>query len=213
MGATWQQWSAASLASGAVLLVLGSLMLPADGADVAAMIASAQDHSGRGVMAAFAYLLASVALTLGLPSVLTLLGTERRWLGVVGVGTWALGTIGLAAYSSLLIFFRTVVPAVHMTPGEADVIAADPTLAAYVTAITGTFLLGELLTAIALIRARLLPLWVGVLLLVHVLVASVAEQLPAPVERAQVIMFGVAVMGVAVRANDFRTVPRGAPTL
>ena len=204
MGATWQQWSAASLASGAVLLVLGSLMLPADGGDVAAMIASVRGESGRWVMEAFAFLLASVALTLGMPSVLTLLGGRGRLLRLVGVGVWAMGTIGLAAYAALLIFFRAVVPAVDMTPAQADRIAADPTLLAFVVAITAAFLLGEVLTAIALLLSRLLPVWVGVLMLVHAAVASVAEQLPTAVERAQVLMFGVALMGVAVRANEVR---------
>ena len=204
MGAAWQQWSAASLASGAVLLVLGSLMLPADGGDVAAMIASVRDESGRWVMAAFAFLLASVALTLGMPSVLTLIGGRGRLLGLVGIGVWAMGTIGLAAYAALLIFFRAVVPAVDMTPAQADRIAADPTLLAFVVAITAAFLLGEVLTAIALLLARVLPVWVAVLMLVHAAVAAVAEQLPTAVERAQVLMFGVALMGVAVRANEVR---------
>jgi hypothetical protein len=204
MGATWQQWSAASLASGAVLLVLASLMLPADGADVASIIASVQDDSGRWVMAAFANLVASVALTLGLPSVLALLTGRARRFGLVAVGVWAMGTIGLAAYAALLIFFRAVVPVVEMTPAEAAQVADDRTLLAFVLAITVAFLVGELLTAIALLRARALPVWVATLLMLHALVATVAEQLPPVVERAQVLLFGVAIMGVAVRANEVR---------
>lgn len=201
MSTTWQHWSAASLASGAVLLVLGSLMLPADGGDIPGMIDSVRDQSGKWVMASFAFLLASGAMTLGLPSVLTLVRTRGHRFGMVAVGIWAMGTIGLGAYAALLIFFRTVVPAVHMTPAEARVVAADPILTAFILVITVSFLLGEVLTGVALLIARTVPPWVGALLLVHALVASVAEALPTPVERLQVVMFGVALMGISVRAS------------
>jgi hypothetical protein len=202
MGATWQQWSAASLASGAVLLVLGSLMLPTDGGDVSGILVSVTEHGEKWVMAAFAFLLASVTLTLGMPSVLTLLRQRGHRLGLVGVGTWAMGSIGLAGYAALLVFFETVVPIAELTPADGARVADDGTLQLFVGFITVAFVLGELLTAIAFLVARTVPVWVAVLLLLHALTASVAELMPEPFERGQVILFGVALMGIAVRAND-----------
>ena len=202
MGATWQQWSAASLASGAVLLVLGSLMLPADGSDVAAMIASAQGEGGRWVMTACAFLLASVAMTLGLPTILAIIRTRGRRLGIVAVGVWAMGTIGLGAYAALLMFFRTMVAADALTAPEASRVADDRTMQVFVLSLAAAFLLGEALTGVALLYSRAAPRWVGALLLVHVATAAVAEMLPTPVERFQVLMFGVALMGVSVQASE-----------
>lgn len=202
MGATWQQWSAASLASGAVLLVLGSLMLPADGSDVAAMIASARADDGKWVMTAFAFLMASVAMTLGLPTVLAIIRSRGRRLAILGVAVWAMGTIGLGAYASLLMFFRTVVAAEALTAAEASRVADDRTMQLFVLTIAAAFLLGEAITAVALLHSRATPRWVGALLLVHVLTASIAEMLPTPVERFQVLMFGVALMGVSVQASE-----------
>lgn len=201
MGTTWQQWSAASLASGAVLLVLGSLSLPADGSDIPGILASVKDDSGKWVMASFAFLLASAAMTVGLPSVVALMRTRGQRFGLVAVGTWALGSVGLAGYAALLIFFRTVERAIGLSNDQARDIAGDPSLVAFVLLITVAFVVGEMLTAAALLYARAVPPWVGVLLLVHALLATVAEALPTPVERAQVLLFGVALMGIAIQAS------------
>ena len=123
---TWQPWSAASLASGAVLLVLGSLMLPSG--QIADVIHAVEFEGAQWVMASFALVLESVGLTLGLPTVLTLLRRRGRGIGLVGVGVWSLGTIATSGYAAMLIFFSALVNAVELTPADVEAIASDTTL-------------------------------------------------------------------------------------
>jgi hypothetical protein len=196
----WQPWSAASLVSGAVLLVLGSLMLPSG--QVADVIESVDDMGARWVMTSFAFFLASVGLTLGLPTILTLLRDRGRWAGLIGIGVWAIGTIALAGYAAMLIFFSALVQATAITSGVVEQIADDPSLMAYLLLFVGAFYLGELLIAIALLRARTVAVWVPVLMLVHMAVTLASGVLPDELQSWPNLLLGVALMGIAVHANN-----------
>lgn len=210
MSTTWQPWSAASLASGAVLLVLGTLMLPSE-ANVADLIATVQDESGRWIMASFAFFLASLGMTMGLPSVITLLGRRGRRTGMVGIGVWALGTIGLSGYAAMLILFRTMVDTLgdDLTPAHVEMISDDGTLLAFILIFAVAFYVGEFLTAIALLRARTVKRWVAVLLLAHPVLAPLTGLLPEALQNAHILLVGVALMGIAIHANDTWTAHRG----
>lgn len=201
MRTTWLPWSAASLACGSVLMVLGSLLLPADG-DFADLIASVESDNGQWVVASFAFYLASVGMTLGMPSVILLLSRRGRVMGLVGVGCWTIGTIGLAGYAALLMLFRAVVDSADLTPGDVEAISNDTTLMAFVGVFAVAFILGELLTALALLRSRIVATWVSMLLLVHVGLQVVAGLLPEALQSATAMLLGVALVGVAVQAND-----------
>ena len=201
MTKTWLPWSAASLASGSVMMVLGTLMLPADG-NFADLIASVQGEGGRWVMASFAFFLASVGLTLGLPAVITLLHERGRRTGLVGIGVWTIGTIGVAGYAALLILFRAVVTNSELGPDDVEAVSNDATLMAFVGIFAVAFYLGEVLTAIALLRARSIPKWVALLLLAHPGLQVVSGVMPEFLQDAQSLVLGVALMGVAVHANE-----------
>ena len=55
------------------------------------------------------YFFASVALTLGLPSVLTLFTRKGRKLGLTALAVFTVGAIGTCGYAMLLVFFRAMV--------------------------------------------------------------------------------------------------------
>ena len=68
-------------------LVFGSLLNPADaGASSAETLRVVNEDSARWVAMSVMYVLASLALTLGLPSVLTLFERRGRKLGLIGAG-------------------------------------------------------------------------------------------------------------------------------
>jgi hypothetical protein len=201
MDKTWLPWSAASLASGSVMMVLGSLMMPSDGS-FAELIATVQGEGGRWVMASFAFFLAAVGLTLGLPALLTLLNTRGRRTGLIGIGVWTIGTIGVAGYAALLILFRAVVTNVELSAEDVEALSKDATLLAFVAIFASAFYLGEVLTAVALLRARTVPKWIAMLLLAHAGLQLVTGVMPEILQDVQTLVLGVALMGVAVHAND-----------
>lgn len=201
MTRTWLPWSAASLACGSVLMVLGTLLLPAGG-DFGGLIASVENDEGQWVVASFVYYLASVGMTLGMPAVIVLLSSRGRVMGLTGVACWTIGTIGLAGYGALLMLFRAVVESAELSPADVRAISEDGTLVAFVLLFAGAFVVGELLTALALLRSRAVPTWVSVLLLVHVGLQGAASVLPDALQYVTAMVLGVALMGVAVEAND-----------
>ena len=205
MRMTWLPWSAASLACGAVLMVLGSLLLPAGG-DFADLVASVESDHGQWVVASFAFYLAAVGMTLGMPSVIVLLSHRGRVLGLTGIGIWAIGTIGLAGYAALLVLLRAVIGSAELTAGDVEAVTNDRTLLAFVAVFAVAFVLGELLTALALLRSRAVARWVSGLLVVHAalqaVTALVADMTPDLVRDLTAMLLGVALMGVAVEAND-----------
>ena len=70
------------------------------------------------------------------------------------------------------------------------------------------FFLGELLLAIALLRARTTPTWVPVLLLLHVATIFVGRFLPDPLSKATVLLLAVALAGIAIQAVTSDTLAR-----
>ena len=70
------------------------------------------------------------------------------------------------------------------------------------------FFLGELLLAIALLRARTTPTWVPVLLLLHVATIFVGRFLPAALSKATVLLLAVALAGIAIQAVTSDTLAR-----
>ncbi|MDR7252116.1 hypothetical protein J2X46_001092 [Nocardioides sp. BE266] len=201
MGAGWLPWSTASLASGAVLLVLGALSMPPT-AEVGQLIESVTHQDDAWLMAAVSFFLASVGLTMGLPAFLWLFPRRHQASGLVGLWIWALGIIGMAGVAALLVLFRAVVRIVGLTAAQSEALSHDPALRIGVLCLFGAFYLGELVVALVLLRGRAVPLWVPGALVLHVVFAPLNHLLPANLQGLQTIVLGVALMGVAVRATE-----------
>jgi hypothetical protein len=64
------------------------------------------------------------------------------------------------------------------------------------------FYLGELLLAIALLRAGSVPRWVPVALILHVLTFPLSNVLPEVVSKATVLLMVVGFAGIAIQATS-----------
>ncbi|MCK9822216.1 hypothetical protein NOCD_01805 [Nocardioides cavernae] len=201
MGTAWLPWSAASLASGAVLLVLGALSLPPT-TEVGQVIGVVDHQDAAWLMATASFFLASVGLTMGLPAVLWLFPRRHQPVGLVGLWVWAIGTIGTAGFAALLVMFRAVVHTVDLTPDQVEALARDPLLRLGLGAVAATFYLGELVVALVLLRGRAAPPWVPVALLLHVAIAPFDHLLPPHLQGAPTVVLGAGLVGLAVRATE-----------
>lgn len=201
VGTGWLPWSAASLASGAVLLVLGALAMPPT-SEVGQVIVALDQQDAAWLMASASFFLASVALTMGLPAILYLLHVRHHVAAMVGLWIWAVGTIGTSALAAFLILFRATVRVVDISPEDIEQLGRDPVLSLSLLFVIGAFYLGELIVALVLLRSTVVPRWIPVLLLLHVALAPVGELLPAGLQGFQAIVLGLALMGVAVKASE-----------
>ena len=202
----WVPYSAASLVLGASALAVGSLLLPSY-AEAATTVQMTQSQGGVWLAVAVLYFVAAVMLTLGMPSILTLFQVRGAGIGLTAVGIFTASAAGTAGFAMLLMFVRALV----MNDAIPDVTVIDVTqdtgLTGFLYVWIGTILLGELLLAIALLRARAAPRWIPVLLLVHVALLGLSPFLPDLIGSASPLLIVVALSGLGIRAAAQGTQP------
>lgn len=201
MGDRWLPWSAASLASGAVLVVLGIFALPAS-LDIASLLESAQNEDAMWLVAAVAFALASMGLTLGLPTIYSLLPVHRAALGMVGLWIWSMGMIGTAGLASLLVGFRALVHTMHFSHAETEQLSSDPAMLAFFAIVMGSFYVGELIVALVLLSGRTVSRWVPLLLMGHLLLSGITVQMPESTRPVQSVVLAAALVAMAVKASE-----------
>ncbi|MCD6638946.1 MAG: hypothetical protein LT071_03420 [Nocardioides sp.] len=201
MGDRWLPWSAASLASGAVLAVLASFALPLS-LDAGDLLWSVHEEGSLWLVGAAALFLASIGLTFGLPTIQWLLPSRNAVVGMVGLGIWGVGTISLAGLSMLLVAFRAAVHRLGMGHADVELVSRDAGVTAAMTTFLIGFYLGELISALVLLRGGQVGRWVPLLMLVHIGLVPVTSLLPTQLQGLQAIAMGVALMGVAVKATE-----------
>lgn len=197
----WVPYSAAALVAGSVALAMGSLLMPTIG-DPADSLRIAQEQDGRWLAVAATYFGAAVALTVGLPTVLTLLGTRGARRGLLGAALLAVGCIGTAGYATLLVFFRALALTGAIESGDLDALTRDAGLDYFLFAWVGAFYLGQVLVAWALILARSTPRWVPVMLLLHVLSLPVSALVSAQVAQAAILLLTAGLCGIGITASN-----------
>ena len=201
MRTDWVPLSASALVIGAMALVFGSLLNPAEaGATTAQTLRVVDEDSGRWVAMAVMYFFGSITLTLGLPSVLTLFGRRGRRLGLAGLAVFSVGAIGTCGYAMLLVFFRAMVVAGAVKGPAFAKVTDDPGLAIFLQGWIFGFYGGVLLIAIGLFLARTTPRWVPALLVVFVVMMPFASQLGRVAMALQVLTLAVAFTGIAMAA-------------
>ena len=161
MRSDWVPVSAAALLTGAMALTFGSLIMPSTGGSTDTLMI-VQQEGGRWMAVASIYFLASVALTLGLPSALTLFDRRGRQLSLVSAVVLAVGFLGTAGYAMLMVFFHSLVVTGAIKDQGIEDLAHETGLAIFLYGWIVAFFLGETLFAIALLRARTAPTWVPV---------------------------------------------------
>lgn len=196
-------FSASALVVGAMCLVFGAALNPAEpGAGVTEAIRVASDHSGRWLGMAVLWFCASVALTAGLPAILSLFQTRAHRIGTVGVGVLSIGAIGTSGFAMLLVFAHALADNNALRVTGMDEVVADDGLGIFLWSWATGFYLGSILVAIALIIARTTHVWVPVALLGYVLLrpldGMVGEVGPIVRQFALVLAFtGMAVAAVS----------------
>lgn len=184
-----------------MLLVLAALALPST-SEVGQVVGTVRREDAAWLMASAAFFLASVALTMGLPAILTLIPARRQVVGMVGVWIWAVGTIGTSALAAFLVLFRATVRVVDISPTDVEQLGRDPVLTLGLLFVIGAFYLGELVVALVLLLGSRLPRWIPALLLVHIAVAPVNHLLPQQLQGVQAVVLGVGLMALAVRSTE-----------
>jgi hypothetical protein len=201
MRTDWIPLSASALVIGAMSLVLGVLLNPSEAGQSAAETLQVADQAGgRWLGMAVMYFLASVALTLGLPCVLSIFGRRGRRLSLTGATLFLVGAIGTCGYSMLLVFFRALVRHDVIRRSRLDEVTDDSVLRVFVNVWIAGFYGGVLLLAVALFVARVTPRWVPSLLLVFVAMLPIVGHLGRVGMAVQVMALAVGFTGIAMAA-------------
>jgi hypothetical protein len=197
----WVPYSAAALVLGATALSVGALILPS-GNEAATTLQMASNEGGRWLAVAVLYFLAAVTLTLGMPSILTLFQVRTTKFGLTAIGVFTIGCIGLAGFAMMLVFFRALAVNDAIDPGAIDQVSSEVGLSVFLLGWIGAFYLGELLLAIALLRAGNTPLWIPAALFLHVALLPVSALLRFEVPPMTALLITVALCGVGITANQ-----------
>jgi len=203
----WVPYSAAALVLGATALSIGSVLLPSGNGGAGSTLEMATQQGGIWFAVAVLYFLASVMLTVGMPSVVTLFLARGIKLGLTAVGVFTIGCVGIAGLAMLLVFVRSLAVADDtLTAATLTKVSSEVGLTVFLFSWIGAFYLGELLLGIALLRSKATHLWVPVLLLVHValfpLSLVVPDLLPGRVQSMTVLLLTVGLCGVGIAANQ-----------
>jgi hypothetical protein len=202
----WVPYSATSLVLGASALAVGSLLLPSYG-EAATTVQMTQSQGGLWLVVAVLYFTAAVMLTLGMPSILTLFHARGARLGVTAVGIFTASAAGTAGFAMLLLFVRALVMNDASPDATVMAVSQDAGLTGFLFVWIGTLVLGELLLALALIRARTVPRWIPVLVLMHVGLLGLAPFLPDVIGSGSPLLITLALSGLGIQAAAQRTQP------
>ncbi len=201
MRSDWVPLSASALVIGAMSLVFGSVLNPAEsGATTSDMVQVVGQDSGRWLAMAVMYLIASFALILGLPCVLMLFDRRGRRLGVAGVSLLVVGSVGTCGYATLMLFFHALVVEDALKPAPLVKAVDDPGLGIFLCGWVGCFYGGVLLVAVGLFLARTTGRWVPVLLIVFVALLPLSTHTGRVGNAVQVMALAVAFTGIAMAA-------------
>ncbi|MCW2843144.1 MAG: hypothetical protein JWN22_1060 [Nocardioides sp.] len=195
----WVPVSSALLVTGAMALSFASLLSPTGG-DSSDSLSIVEQHDGRWLAVAVIYFIASVTLTLGLPSVLSLFDRRGSRMGTTSAVVLSVGFIGTAGFAMLLVFFRALVITGSVVDKGLGDVTKEAGLSVFLYGWIAAFYLGELLLGIALLMARTTPRWIPLLLIAHVLFLPLQSVLPAVVGKATILLLAVGFAGIAIEA-------------
>lgn len=195
----WVPGSAALLVMGVMALSVGSVLSPSGGS-AAETLRLVEEQDGRWLAVAVIYFLASAALMLGLPAVLTLFERRGRKLGLLSATVLAIGFLGIAGYAMLLVFFRALVITDAIREEALERAVGETGLTVFLFGWVVAFYLGELLLAVALLIAGSVPQWVPALLVLHVLLLPLTSVLPDAVSSYSVLVMAGAFAAIGIRA-------------
>jgi len=195
----WVPVSAAAFVTGVMALAFASLLSP-ESSGAAATLEMVQKEDGRWLIVAVIYFVAAVGLTLGLPAVLTLFERKGRTLALISALALCMGFLGTAGYSMLMVFFRALAINAAVRTDRLDLVTEESGLVTFLLGWVAAFVIGEVVLAVALLRARSTPRWVPLVLLAHVATIFVSGLLPPLLAKSTVLLLAVGFAGVAIQA-------------
>ena len=182
-------------------LVLGTAVNPVDeGMGMAATARLASHEGGRWLAMSVLYFCASIALTCGMPAVLSLFRERAPRLGLVSVAVLSVGVVGTSGFAMLLVFIKALAQQGALHAGSLDAAVSDATLTAFLWGWAGGWYLGALLVALALLVSRATSAWVPILLMVFVFVLPAAEVLGQAGQIVSMMALALAFTGIATAA-------------
>lgn len=202
MKVDWVPSSAAALVAGSIALSMGSVLTPTV-ADLSESLRIVQQQDGRWLAVAALYFGAAVAMTLGAPSILTLLEPRGARIGLIGTGTFVLGCIGTAGYATLLVSFRALVLSGAIDEADVEALTQDPGLSTFIALWITAFSVGEVFIAWAVLVSRSVAPWIPAMLLLHVASLPLWAMLDAPKPAAAaVLLVTVGLSGLGIAASS-----------
>lgn len=199
MDEDWLPLSASALVVGAVGLSLATLMSTAAGTTAETLDLVRYDD-GRWLIVATLYFLAAVTLILGMPCLLRSVPGRGRRLALVAVVPLSLGFVGTAGYAMLLVFFRSLVVTRVVVDQDLAGLSTEAGLTVFLIVWVLGFLVGELLLALALLRAgRAAPRWIPLMLLAHLATVAVSAAMPDWWGKATIVLLTLPLAGLAIR--------------
>ncbi|MFC6286062.1 hypothetical protein ACFP3Q_02540 [Nocardioides sp. GCM10027113] len=200
MRVDWVPLSASALVAGAVALSVSGVMLPdASGAETLQVV---EQNRGEWMAMAALYFVASVGLTAGMPAVLTLFHDRGARTGLTAVTVFTVGAVGVAGLAMLMAFIGALVEEQAVDPVVFDAVTSEVGFSAFLYSWVAAFYLGEVLLAVALLRAGSTPLWIPLLLLAHVATFPLRAVLPEEVSNLAVLLLTVGLSGLGIAANQ-----------
>jgi hypothetical protein len=197
----WLPYSASSLVVGTMALILGALLNPTPSdASSTQSLSVAVENSDLWLGMAAAFVVASTALTLGMPALFTLLARRGRFIGGLGLTLFTLGILGTTGYSALLVFFRALAADNAIRAGTLDAATSDLGLSVFLLGWVVCFYAGVALLAVGLWRGHRVPAWVPIFMLAFVLVLPMAMSAGRVGQIVQLLLLTVAFTGAATSA-------------
>lgn len=193
--------SASALVVGVMCLVFGAAINPSEAGDgVGAAINTAAVAGDRWLGMAVLWFLASVAMTCGMPAVLSLFRHRAHRLGTAAVSVFTVGTVGISGFAMLLVFTQALATNDAVRPDRLQEVITDPGVAIVLWSVVAGFYLGSLLVAAALLVSKTTPVWVPVLLIAFVALIPLEGVFGTASQVARLIALTVAFTGIAIAA-------------
>jgi len=213
----WVPVSAAALVTGVMALVLAQMLNPGGSeSSPTEQVLIAAEYPGRWLAMSILYFGGASALVLGTPAVMTLFQERRgRGLGILGVGVFVVGCVGVGGLAALMLMFRAL--ALQSTAGAVSTpeirlvtqALENPGLTISLGIWVYGFMAGVLLIALGLFRAKRTPAWVPGLLMgflaMQIVIPLLGEGTDARIASAVgLILLAGGFTGIATNATSER---------
>ncbi|WP_161988598.1 DUF4386 family protein [Pedococcus bigeumensis] len=193
--------SALALAGAGVGIVAGHALSIDSGQGTAAYLADFTAHHLRGTMGGLSIALGAFLLVPGLVSLLRLVTGRGARLATIAAALWGTGAIALGAGDVMQTLVMSALVPTHPDTARAVIEVAQQGILGLPFLFAPAFVLGGTLFAIALLRARTVPTWLGVLTLFGPLLVPASSAGGLLTAAVPLLPLGAALVLLSLRAE------------